>query len=127
MHGSVRVAQMCHEWGLTWGSHSNNHFDISLAMFTHVAAAAPGDITAIDTHWIWQDGQRLTKEPLQIVGGLIEVPDKPGLGIELDMDQVEFAHQLYQKNGLGARDDALAMQYLIPGWTFNNKRPCLVR
>ncbi len=38
MQGSVRVAQMCHEWGLTWGSHSNNHFDISLAMFTHVAA-----------------------------------------------------------------------------------------
>lgn len=37
MQGSVRVAQMCHEFGLTWGSHSNNHFDISLAMFTHVA------------------------------------------------------------------------------------------
>ncbi|SVC33140.1 uncharacterized protein METZ01_LOCUS285994, partial [marine metagenome] len=59
MQGSVRVAQMCYEWGLTWGSHSNNHFDISLAMFTHVAAAAPGEITAIDTHWIWQDGQAL--------------------------------------------------------------------
>ena len=42
MQGSVRVAQFCHEWGLTWGSHSNNHFDVSLAMFTHVAAAAPG-------------------------------------------------------------------------------------
>ena len=61
MQGSVRVAQMCNDWGLTWGSHSNNHFDISLAMFTHVAAAAPGKITAIDTHWIWQDGQRLTQ------------------------------------------------------------------
>ena len=57
MQGSVRVAQLCRDWGgLTWGSHSNNHFDISLAMFTHVAAAAPGKITAIDTHWIWQDG-----------------------------------------------------------------------
>ena len=57
MQGSVRVAQLCRDWGgLTWGSHSNNHFDISLAMFTHVAAAAPGRITAIDTHWIWQDG-----------------------------------------------------------------------
>ena len=68
MQGSVRVAQVCREWGLTWGSHSNNHFDISLAMFTHVAAAAPGKVTAIDTHWIWQDGQRLTKDPLQIIG-----------------------------------------------------------
>ncbi|MCL9802171.1 glucarate dehydratase [Pseudomonas sp. AKS31] len=127
MQGSVRVAQMCHEWGLTWGSHSNNHFDISLAMFTHVAAAAPGEITAIDTHWIWQDGQRLTKAPLQIVDGLVQVPKKPGLGVELDMDQLAKAHELYKGMGLGARDDSVAMQFLIPGWTFDNKRPCLVR
>lgn len=128
MQGSVRVAQMCHEFGLTWGSHSNNHFDISLAMFTHVAAAAPGKITAIDTHWIWQEGnQRLTKEPFEIKGGLVQVPEKPGLGVEIDMDQVMKAHELYQKHGLGARDDAMGMQYLIPGWTFDNKRPCMVR
>jgi glucarate dehydratase len=127
MQGAVRVAQMCREWGLTWGSHSNNHFDISLAMFTHVAAAAPGKITAIDTHWIWQDGQRLTKEPLKIVRGMIAVPDGPGLGVEIDMAQIEAAHRLYEKNALDARDDAQAMQYLIPGWRFDNKRPCLVR
>jgi glucarate dehydratase len=126
MRGSVRVAQLCHEWGLTWGSHSNNHFDVSLAMFTHVAAAAPGKITAIDTHWIWQDGQRLTREPLRIQGGRIEVPRTPGLGIQLDMAEVEKAHQLYRGMGLGARDDAAAMQYLIPGWKFDPKRPCLV-
>jgi len=128
MQGSVRVAQMCHDFGLTWGSHSNNHFDISLAMFTHVAAAAPGAITAIDTHWIWQEGnQRLTKEPFQIKGGMVQVPQKPGLGVELDMDRVMEANALYQKQGLGARDDAEAMQFLVPGWTFDNKRPCLVR
>ena len=127
MQGSVRVAQLCDEWGLTWGSHSNNHFDISLAMFTHVAAAAPGTITAIDTHWIWQDGQRLTKEPLKIKGGLVAVPDRPGLGIELDMAAVEAAHSLYQQHGLGARDDAVAMQHLIPNWAFDPKRPCMVR
>jgi len=127
MAGSVRVAQTCRDWGLTWGSHSNNHFDVSLAMFTHVAAAAPGKVTAIDTHWIWQDGQGLTKEPLQIVGGMVQVPKKPGLGIELDMVKVEAAHQLYLQHGLGARNDAQAMQYLISGWTFDNKRPCMVR
>lgn len=127
MAGSVRVAQTCRDWGLTWGSHSNNHFDVSLAMFTHVAAAAPGKVTAIDTHWIWQDGQGLTKEPLQIVGGMVQVPQKPGLGIELDMVKVEAAHQLYLQHGLGSRDDAQAMQYLIPGWKFDNKRPCMVR
>jgi glucarate dehydratase len=127
MQGAVRVAQTCKEFGLTWGSHSNNHFDISLAMFTHVAAAAPGRVTAIDTHWIWQDGQRLTKEPLRIAGGQIKVPDAPGLGVEIDMDRIETAHALYGQHGLGARDDATAMQFLIPGWTFDNKRPCLVR
>ena len=127
MAGSVRVAQTCRDWGLTWGSHSNNHFDVSLAMFTHVGAAAPGRVTAIDTHWIWQDGQRLTKEPLRIVGGHVQVPQQPGLGVELDMAEVEKAHQLYLQHGLGARDDATAMQYLIPGWTFNPKRPALER
>ena len=127
MAGSVRVAQTCRDWGLTWGSHSNNHFDVSLAMFTHVAAAAPGKVTAIDTHWIWQEGHGLTKESLQIVGGHVEVPKKPGLGVELDMVAVEAAHQLYLQHGLGARDDAVAMQCLIPGWKFDPKRPCMVR
>lgn len=127
MQGSVRVAQLCRDWGLTWGSHSNNHFDISLAMFTQVAAAAPGKITAIDTHWIWQDGQRLTTEPLQIIDGTLTVPDRPGLGIEIDMGQIERANKLYNTMGLGARDDAKAMQFLLPGWKFNPKRPCLVR
>ena len=127
MAGSVRVAQTCQAFGLTWGSHSNNHFDVSLALFTHVGAAAPGRVTAIDTHWIWQDGQRLTKEPLQIVDGYVAVPQKPGLGVELDMVEVEKAHQLYLQHGLGARDDAQAMQFLVPGWKFDNKKPCLVR
>ncbi|NOV27031.1 glucarate dehydratase [Cupriavidus necator] len=127
MQGSVRVAQMCAEWGLTWGSHSNNHFDISLAMFTHVAAAAPGRVTAIDTHWIWQDGEHLTRNPLKIEGGLVQVPKTPGLGVELDLDALARAHELYQRKGLGARDDAAAMQFLIPGWKFNNKAPCMVR
>jgi glucarate dehydratase len=127
LQGSVRVAQLCQMHDLTWGSHSNNHFDVSLAMFTHCAAAAPGRVTAIDTHWIWQDGQGLTKEPLQIRDGYVDVPQQPGLGVELDMDKVQKAHQLYQQHGLGARDDAVAMQYLIPNWKFNNKQPALVR
>ncbi|MBV9442159.1 MAG: glucarate dehydratase [Acidobacteriaceae bacterium] len=125
--GSVRVAQVCRDWNLTWGSHSNNHFDISLAMFTHVAAAAPGRITAIDTHWIWQDGQYLTCDPLRISAGAISVPDAPGLGIQPDLGAIESAHKLYLEGALGARNDAVAMQYLIAGWTFDNKRPCMLR
>ncbi|MEJ8776625.1 glucarate dehydratase [Pseudogracilibacillus sp. ICA-222130] len=128
MEGSVRVAQLCHDFGLTWGSHSNNHFDISLAMFTHVAAAAPGNITAIDTHWIWQEGiDRLTKQPFKIKDGKISIPNKPGLGVDIDMEQVLKAHELYKNEALGQRDDSVAIQYLIPNWKFDNKRPCLVR
>ncbi|MDT4833204.1 Glucarate dehydratase [compost metagenome] len=128
MQGSVRLAQMCEEFGLTWGSHSNNHFDISLAMFTHAAAAAPGRITAIDTHWIWQEGQeRLTREPLQIIDGQVRVPQKPGLGIEPDMDRIMLANELYKQVASGARDDAMAMQYLVPGWKYDPKQPSLGR
>jgi len=128
MQGSVRLAQLCHDWGLTWGSHSNNHFDVSLAMFTHAAAAAPGRITAIDTHWIWQEGQeRLTRDPLQIVGGEVQVPQAPGLGIEPDMDRIVAANALYNKVATGARDDAMAMRYLVPGWTYSPKLPSLGR
>ena len=128
MQGSVRLAQLCHDWGLTWGSHSNNHFDVSLAMFTHAAAAAPGRITAIDTHWIWQEGtERLTREPLRIVGGEVAVPAKPGLGIEPDMERIMAAHSLYKDVASDARDDAMAMQCMVPGWTYDPKRPSLGR
>ena len=128
LSGAVRVAQLCDDWGLTWGCHSNNHFDISLAMFTHVGAAAPGNPTAIDTHWIWQEGDcRLTKNPLEIKHGKIAVPDAPGLGVELDWEQVQKAHEAYKKLPGGARNDAGPMQYLIPGWTFDRKRPVFGR
>ncbi len=127
MQGSVRASQVCQAWGMTWGSHSNNHFDISLAMYTHAAAAASGKTTAVDTHWIWQDGQRLTREPLRIVRGAVDVPQSPGLGIELDLERIEAAHRLYRSIGQTERDDAAAMQFLVPGWRFHPKRPCMVR
>lgn len=128
MSGAVRVGQLCSEFGLTWGAHSNNHFDISLAMVAQTAAAVPGDINAVDTHWIWQEGmERLTKKPMEIRDGYIEIPKVPGLGIEVDREQVLKAHRLYKEKCLGVRDDTIGMQYLIPGWKFESKRPCLVR
>lgn len=127
MQGAVAVGELCNEWGMTWGSHSNNHFDVSLAMMTHVAAACPGNITAIDSHWIWQDGQRLTQNPFVIRNGKVKVPTTPGLGIELDMEKVLAAHELYKKVNVGKRDDSMAMQYLVKDWAFNPKKPALVR
>src|SRR5437016_4069860 len=82
----------------------------------------PGNVTASDTHGIWHDGQRRTKNPLKISDGQLALPGKSGLGIELDMDQVEAAHRLYKQAAIGARDDAIAMQFLKPNWKFDPKR-----
>ncbi len=128
MSGSVRVAQMCHDFGLTWGVHSNNHFDISLAMVAHTAAAAPGEYNACDTHWIWQDGQDLCDNAMKIRNGEIKIPKTmKGLGIRINRERLEKAHKLYLEKGLGARDDSIAMRQLIKGWEFDRKRPSFVR
>ena len=128
MQGSVAVAKLCQAFRINWGIHSNSHFDISLAMVANVAAAAPGEIYAVDTHWIWQDGQFLTKQPYQIKNGYLHVgKDIEGLGIDVDIKAVQKAHALYINQHLSSRNDALAMQYLIPGWKFDPKRPAFVR
>ena len=128
MSGSVRCSQILADWGLTWGSHSNNHFDITLAQYVQCAAAAKGDITPLDTHWIWQEGyDDLCVNPPKIVGGKIHVDDTPGLGITVDEKRVEEANRLYRKLSYWDRNDAISMQYLIPGWKFDSKKPALVR
>jgi glucarate dehydratase len=55
------------------------------------------------------------------------LPMRPGLGVDLDLDAIERAHELYMMKGLGARDDAMAMQFLVPGWKFDPKMPSLCR
>lgn len=125
--GAVRMSQLLHSWGLTWGVHSNNHFDITLAAFAQVGAAAVGEPAPLDTHWIWQDGQNLLVDTPKIIGGKLQVPDAPGLGVHLDMDKVWAANALYNSMPSHDRDDAVAMQYLIPGWKYDHKKPALVR
>lgn len=125
--GAVRMAQLLNDWGLTWGSHSKNHFDITLTAFAHVAAAVPGTPTALDTHWIWQDGQNLLRDTPKIEGGYLQVPTGPGLGVSADMERVMAANELYRRLPSHDRDDAMVMQYLIPGWKNDSKTPCLAR
>lgn len=127
MTGAITVGQLCQEWHWTMGCHSNNHFDISLAMVAQLGAAAPGNITPFDTHWLWQDGQRLTRDPLLIRNGVLRVPDRPGLGIELDMGKIEEAHALFRSLPTAERNDAIGMQFLIKDWRFDPKRATLVR
>lgn len=125
--GAVRMSQLLDSWGLTWGVHSNNHFDITLAAFAQVGAAAVGEPAPLDTHWIWQDGQNLLDDTPQIKNGMLQVPDGPGLGVHLNMERVLEANKLYNSLPSHDRDDAKAMQYLIPGWKYDHKKPCLVR
>lgn len=125
--GAVRMSQLLDSWGLTWGIHSNNHFDVTLAAFAQVGAAAVGEPAPLDTHWIWQDGQNLLEDAPKIVNGKLQAPEGPGLGVHLNMERVMEANALYSKLSSHDRDDSAAMQYLIPGWKFDNKKPCLVR
>jgi glucarate dehydratase len=125
--GAIRMSQLLDSWGLTWGVHSNNHFDVTLAAFAQVGAAAVGAPAPLDTHWIWQDGQNLLLDPPQIRDGYLEVPEKPGLGVTPNMEAVEEANRLYRSLPTHDRDDAVAMQCLIPGWKYDCRRPALVR
>ena len=116
------------ENGLTWGSHSNNHFDISLAMFTQVGAAAPGDTprwTRIGS------GRRETSASQESRCGSRTArsgfPTSRALASRSTWTSSKPPMSSTSRQGLGGRDDAAAMQYLIPGWTFDNKTPCLVR
>lgn len=128
MQGCVRVAQLCHNMDLTWGVHSNNHFDISLMMVANAAAAAPGFYNACDTHYMWQDGQHLGKVAPDFNDGCLKVPfDGVGLGVEIDRAKLDAAHKLYVDNNCGTRDDARGMQFYIPGWTYDPHRPAMVR
>ena len=113
MQGSVRVAQICKDFHLTWGSHSNNHLDISLAMFTHVGAAARANTPPLTRTGSGRKGSTASPGTLKIEGGEVRVPDKAGRD-QLDFDRIEAAHQLYLEKGLGGRDDAIGMQYLVP-------------
>lgn len=125
--GTIRMSQLLDKWGLTWGVHSNNHFDITLAAFAQVGAAAVGEPAPLDTHWIWQDGQNLLLDTPQIINGKLQVPEGPGLGVHLNMERVMEANALYNRLPTHDRDDAMAMQYLIPGWKYDHKKPALVR
>jgi hypothetical protein len=62
-----------------------------------------------------------------VIGGKLQVPDAPGLGVHLNMERVMEANRLYNSLPFHDRDDAMAMQYLIPNWKYDHKKPCLVR
>jgi glucarate dehydratase len=97
--------------------HSNTHLGISLAAMTHVASTVPDLHHACDSHYPWQSEDVLT-ERLLFTGGRVAVPDGPGLGVELDRDELARLHRRWAEDdgSLRDRDDAAAMRAGEPGW-----------
>jgi glucarate dehydratase len=103
-------------WGLSY--HSNNHAGLTMAAMIHAAAVTPQLTHAADTHYVWlpEGADILQGGKLPIKGGRMPVPKGPGLGVELDRDQVARANETYRKCGMRERDDAATMQRFEPGW-----------
>ena len=110
------LAGICETWALGLSMHSNSHLGISLAAMVQLAAAVPNLTYACDTHWPWKTEDVVAGRPFSFSGGAIAVPDRPGLGVELDRDALGALHEQYLACGLRNRDDTGYMQRVVPGY-----------
>lgn len=122
LRATIDLAAWCRTFGRGLSMHSNSHVGISLAAMTHVAAAVPNLTYACDTHYPWQSDEVIQGGRMQFDDGAIVVSNEPGLGIELDRDELARLHQLYLDCGLTERNDQIEMQKVEPGWTFKALR-----
>ena len=116
LRASVELARICRTWRIGMSMHSNSHMGISLAAMTHLAAAVPNLTYACDTHYPWQREEIIVGGKLKFEDGALAVPTTPGLGVELDHNELERMHQQYLACGLVVRDDEIEMQKVEPGW-----------
>lgn len=122
LRASVELGRICRTFGRGLSMHSNSHLGISLAAMTHLGAAVPNLTYALDTHYPWQSDEVVTGGRFEFEDGSLPVPPGPGLGVELDRGALERLHQTYLQCGLTRRDDAVEMQKVEPGWTFQPTR-----
>lgn len=122
LRSSMELARICDVFGRGLSMHSNSHIGISLAAMVHLAAATPNLTYACDTHYPWQSEDVIVGGKLEIKDGAVAVPDKPGLGVELDRDALDRLHQQYLKCGLLKRDDEVEMKKIDPTWEFKAVR-----
>jgi glucarate dehydratase len=120
LRAGLELAAICRTWGLGLSMHSNSHLGISLAAMTHLAAAAPNLTYAVDTHTPWQCGVDVLRNPLRFVDGAIEVPTRPGLGVELDRDALARMNADYLRCGIRERDDTGYLRSVQP--TYERKQ-----
>lgn len=113
------LGKMCRTFGLGLSMHSNSHLGVSLMAMTHAAAATPHLTFACDTHYPWQSEQDevVAGGRVPIVDGCVAIPDKPGLGVELDYDQLARGRECYEKCEYKKRDDESEMRkHVDPNW-----------
>ncbi|AKS05159.1 glucarate dehydratase family protein [Pseudomonas trivialis] len=112
------LAKMCQTFGLGVSMHSNSHLGISLMAMAHVAASVPNLDYACDTHYPWQepDEEVIKGGKVPIVDGCVKITRAPGLGLELDHDQLGKLHDQYLSCGIRQRDDVKQMQRYQPDW-----------
>jgi glucarate dehydratase len=113
------LAQLCSVLGIGVSMHSNSHLGVSLMAMTHVAAASPNLTYACDTHYPWQTERDEIVEGGRIPfrNGCVRIPDRPGLGVELDYDQLARGRERYQRIPFRKRDDEAEMRkHVDPNW-----------
>ncbi|HJT95006.1 MAG TPA: glucarate dehydratase family protein [Mycobacterium sp.] len=110
------LAGICENFGLGLSMHSNSHLGISLAAMVHLAAATPNLSYACDTHWPWKSEEIVKPGALEFVNGSVPVPTTPGLGVEIDDDQLAALHEQYLRCGIRDRDDTGYMQTIDPAY-----------
>ncbi len=119
---SQLLAGICDTFGMGLSMHSNSHLGISLAAMTHLAAATPNLSYACDTHYPWKTEDVIKPGVLSFVDGSVRVPDGPGLGVELDQDELGRLHEQYLACGIRKRDDTSYMRTVQPDFTPNKAR-----
>ncbi len=113
------LAKLCRTFGIGLSMHSNSHLGVSLMAMAHVAAATPQLTYACDTHYPWQSeaDEVVAGGRVPIVGGCVRIPEKGGLGIDLDPDRLARGRERYAKQPYRKRDDEAEMRKRVdPEW-----------
>ncbi len=112
------LSRMCETFGLGVSMHSNSHLGISLMAMSHVAAAVPNLTYACDTHYPWleEDEEVIKGGKLPIRNGCVSITRAPGLGVELDHEQLARLHDQFLSIDIRSRDDVRQMRKYKPDW-----------
>lgn len=79
--------------------HSGAELGISTAATLHVAASTPQIYLPLDTHYYHLVDDVIKEKKFEFNAGCLVVPDKPGLGVELNLDKLEIYHEKYINRG----------------------------